>query len=217
MAKPKLELLVFDNNGTMLDDLHLAYGSVEAIFRILQLPCPTKRQYREEVDSNIAKFCRCHGVPDHVTDERIHVVRELYYGARMDQAHFRPDLVQTLEHCASRGLSLVVCSAEIDSFLRGLLNRDGIAGRFDIVRAEAWPKTAALAEIIQSLDVRPEQAAYVDDTADGINAAREVGLRAIAFSHPTGYNSAERLWAQKPDHVVNDFTELRQLVTELTA
>ncbi len=213
---PQLEAVVFDNNGTMLDDLSVAYGSVEAIFSVLNLLCPTRDQYREEIGSKFMEFYRRHGVTEHITAEQLNVIRKLYYGAHMNQAHFRPDLVPALHHCSRLGLRLAVCSAEIRSVLKSFLDRDGIAWHFDVIRAEAWPKGEALRGVVDAMGMKPERAAYVDDTEDGIISAREAGLRTIAFAHPTGYNSAERLRNQKPDYVVNDFGELRSLLSGLT-
>ena len=216
-GKPLLKAIIFDNNGTMLDDVHLAYGSVEAIFRLLNLPCPTRDAFRRDGSNDIAGFCQQHGAPKHVTHEELDVVRKIYYDVHVAQAHYRPDLPNALGYFKTRGLKLAVCSAENDSVLKNFLTRAKLLDCFEIVRSESRPKAGALKEIVDRLGVRPDEAAHVDDTADGIAAAQSVGIRSIGFSHPTSYGLPQSLWAQKPDHVVNDFGELRRLIVGLLA
>lgn len=216
-GKPHLKVLMFDNNGTMLDDLHLAYGSVEEIFKLLRLPSPSKDKFRSAGTNDVAEFCLRHGAPKSVTHEELDVVRKLYYNARLEQAHYRPDLKMTLDYCISKGLKLAVCSAEVDSVLRGFLERSNFADCFAVVKSEARPKAPALMEIVYQLSFRLDEAAYIDDSVDGMLAAKEAGVRTIAFAHPTSYALPQHLWAQKPDHVVNDFAELRRLISDLAA
>ncbi len=219
MEKPRLKLFVFDNNGTALDDLHLNYGSVEAIFAVLGVHCPTKEQFRNEIRANFMQFYWNHGVPRDITGEQLNVIRRLYYKARQETAHYRRDFPDLLRECQNTGIRVGMCSAEMPDVLQGFLERAGLYNLFppDLVRGGAWPsKVPILTSMAQSSSLEPAECAYVDDTDDGISAAKEAGFYAIGFVNATGYNSAKRIHDAKPDLVINSFIELRRELSKLT-
>lgn len=213
----RLELLVFDNNGTMLDDLELAYGSVQAIFSILHLHCPTREQYRNEITADFMAFYRRHGVSDDVVGAQLNVIRKLYYQARRGDAVYRADLEQLLKCAQECGLRLAVCSGEMEDVLLECLRGAGLVEYFDFIFGDAWPqKIETLTEILQRCAVLPVAAALVSDTAEDLADARAVGMRTIAFAHPMAYNSAARLEKFRPDYTVQSFKELQRLLPRLT-
>jgi beta-phosphoglucomutase-like phosphatase (HAD superfamily) len=224
MVLERLELLVLDNNGTMLDDLHLAYGSVEAIFSVLGVPCPTKEQYRNEISSDFMQFYWAHGVPRDVTGDQLNGIRKLYYKMRRSTAHFRADLGPFLIHCRDvRKIKAGVCSAEIGTtlmhYLQPLIESNFFSQGADgqpLIRGEAWPgKTEKLGELLEQAGVPAGRAALVDDSVEGIEQARALGMRTVAFVHGTGYNRLERLRRGKPDAMVASFAELRRTLDTL--
>lgn len=213
-----IRLLVFDNNGTALDDLHFAYGSVEMIFSVLGLPVPTKEQYRNEIGADFMQFYWSHGVPRDITGEQLNVIRKLYYRGCQNSVRYRDDFEMLLHACVVVGMRVGMCSAEIPDVLRGCLDRAGLNVHFKsgMVRGGAWPsKTPFLMELAEWAGVPREQCAYVDDTDDGICAAQDAGYFTIGFAHPTGYNSASRIHAAKPSLVVYSFEELRGVLPNL--
>lgn len=217
-SRPK-RLFVFDNNGTALDDLHVAFGSVEAIFSVLGIRSPNKNQYRNEIGANYMKFYWDHRVPSDITGEQLNVIRKLYYKMRQDTVCYRSDFEPLLHHCVAAGVLRGMCSAEIPDVLQGFLERAKLTKYFstDLIRGGAWPsKTPVLASMAQQLGLHPSECAYIDDTDDGIKAAKEAGFFAIGFVHATGYNSAKRIHDAKPDLVVSSFTELRRMLPKLT-
>lgn len=219
MENPRLKVFVFDNNGTGLDDLHVAFGSVEAIFAVLGLHCPNKDQYRNEISADYMQFYWGHGVPRDITGEQLNVIRKLYYKMRQTTVRYRSDFPDLLKACQDTDVRVGMCSAEIPDVLQGFLERAGLLKFFRprMIRGGAWPsKTPVLTSMAQDMGFEPSECAYVDDTDDGITAARAAGYFAIGFAHPTGYNSAKRIYDAKPDLVVSSFIELRRKLPKLT-
>ncbi|MEK7637825.1 MAG: HAD family hydrolase [Patescibacteria group bacterium] len=215
--RPK-RVFVFDNNGTGLDDLHVAFGSVEAIFAVLGLRSPNKDQYRNEIGADFMDFYWRHGVPRDITGEQLNVIRKLYYRMRQNTAHYRPDFEPLLRYCESVGAEVGMCSAEIPEVLQGFLERAKLTQYFDanLICGGAWPsKTPVLASMAQRLGLHPSECVYVDDTDDGIKAAQKAGFFAIGFTNATGYNSARRIHDAHPDLVVSSFTELKRVLPKL--
>jgi phosphoglycolate phosphatase-like HAD superfamily hydrolase len=215
-----VRLYVFDDRGTALDDLQMGYGSVEHIFSLLGLPCPTKDQFRNEISPNSMEgFYWRRGVPRSVSAEDLEVVRKLYYQARKGRARYRPDFAPLVQDLKRRRIRVAMCSAETPEILHAFMQEAGcleLIGKA-MVRGGAFPsKTPVLKALAEELNIPPHRAAYVDDTDDGISAAREAGLVTIGFNHPTSYNSSLRIHAAKPSHVVSDFKELKALSYRLS-
>ena len=218
-AGPRLGLLIWDFNGTMLDDLAVAYGSVEYVFRLYDRPVPSKDRFRSLISSRFMEFYHGQGVPTWATAEHLNVIRQDYYLSRMPQLHFRPGLAELLKWSRSVGLKNAVCSAEITVILDTLVDRADLRRYFepDAVRAEAWDgKSLELSKICEQLNVPRDRAAYLDDTVDGIAAAMDAEVHSIGFAHPTSWNTALRIEAARPLHIVHDFRELHTLLEVLT-
>jgi phosphoglycolate phosphatase-like HAD superfamily hydrolase len=223
-----VELLILDNNGTMFDDFHLAYGSVEAIFRVFGKRCPPREVYRQEITSNFMQFYWRHGIPEWATGDQLNVIRRLYYRHNLATATYRKDLLPALEVIRSLKVRLAVCSAEIEQTLDDCLCQAKLKEFFVLpcaekkdkpsyaIKAQCWPdKQEGIKSLVQSFGIEPSAAWLVDDSAEALHDARKIGVRTIAFAHSSSYNRREKLATASPDHTVNDFAELARLVTRL--
>lgn len=215
---------IFDFNGTLLDDIELAYGSVVEIFKTYNLQPPTLEQYREEITANFMGFYYKYGFIKNFSGggaegdrDALNEIRRNYYSNHGNDGKIRDDAVGTVSSLVAMDMEVGIVSAEILSSLMDRLGSCGLAGLFpkQFIRAEVWgDKSLALTEICGSLGVDPNQAAYVDDTVDGNDAAKRAGLIAVGFCNKTGYNSEDRIRAVA-DFTVNELSELPELVRRI--
>ena len=186
-----VEAVFFDNNGTLLDDLTVAYGSVRAIYAYFGISPPTLEVYREEITSDYMRFYHEHSLPG-TTPDQLNVIRELYYKGHWNECNFRDDVKFVAETCRFIGLKTAIVSAETD-VLNQQLREAGLYDCFDVVRPKAWPKMQALVETAEKLGVNCSKTMYVDDTVDGLMQAKQVGIIPVGFINDTGYNSEKRI------------------------
>lgn len=212
MARP-IRLVVFDNNGTAYDDLHVAYGSVQAIFQHLGLPCPNLQQYRTEITADFMQFYWNHGVPRTVSGAELNKIRKAYYYVHQHEAEYRTGFRDILRWLKGEDIHRGMCSAEMHEVLiSGLIAHD-LHEYFDpmMIHGSAWPKKSPiLLELAEYVRVSPSECAYVDDTVDGMEAAKEAGFMAVGFVHETGYNPERRLVQSCADRLVRSFSEIPQ-------
>ena len=205
-------VVVFDFNGTLLDDLHIAYGSVKEIFRTYDIPCPTLTQYREEISADFMKFYRQHGFPLTTTADELNEIRKKFYNSNGGAAQVRPDVCQTLNWLNTVHFNTAIVSAEIAVTLYRLMIRAGIQKKFDFIRPESWDgKLKALLQTAEVFGCQPQDMIYIDDTVDGLTAAKNVGVVPVAFTNATGYNSSHRLM-QVADVNINEIGDLKELL-----
>src|SRR3989338_9650719 len=146
-------VVVFDFNGTLFDDLHVAYGSVQEIFRTYGLSCPTLEQYREEISADYMKFYYNHGLSTKTTSAELNIIRNKFYKTSGESAQIRPDVKNTLYFLSALKVRVAIVSAESSTNLYRQLMRSGNLQRsFDFIKAEAWGdkgKEKALLQLVE--------------------------------------------------------------------
>jgi|GEM_PF-256244 len=203
-VKPKL--LVCDWNGTLLNDLWLAYLSTEKIFEFFGVPVPTLREYQNEIESDFSKFYIQHGITNF--DLNINnAIRIRVFEENWDKVWLHDQ--KTTKHflmCMKQlGLKLAIVSAEIPEVLLRRIAQFDLGDVFDHVRGGASPKNEAIAEVLIHFDVKPEEAFYIDNTYEGISIAKELGMKTFGFTE--GYNTRERIIDAQPTYVVRSLEE----------
>lgn len=102
---------------------------------------------------------------------------------------------------------LAVASSGCLDNVENLLKENNVRNPFSLVFADkSYTKEGMIQEVLDRLDVGPEEAIMISDTVGDILVAKEIGLKTIAATW--GFHSLEMLEKTNPDFVVNDFTEL---------
>lgn len=209
------KIVIFDFNGTLFDDIHIAYGSVGEIFRTYNIPCPTLEQYREEITANYMEFYFSHGFPRTTTGNELNVIRNRFYKINDGMAKIRPDAGKMIDHLSFLNIPVAIVSAESSTNLfRQLIQHRNLQRRFDFIRGDAWGekgKENAFLQVAEIFGEHPCGMIYVDDSVDGLTAAKNVGIIPVAFTNPTGYNSEHRLM-QVAEFSVKEMWDLRNLI-----
>src|SRR3989344_3132600 len=189
-------VVVFDFNGTLFDDLHVAYGSMQEIFKTYAMPCPTLEQYREEISADYMEFYFNHGIPKTTTPDKLNAIRNRFYKTSGENARIRLDVKKTLYFLSALKIRVAIVSAESSTNLyRQLMLCGNLQRSFDFIKAEAWGengKEKAFAQVVEIFDNEPDEMIYVDDSVDGLTSAKKVGLVPVAFTNSTAYNSKDR-------------------------
>lgn len=210
ICNPKV--VIFDFNGTLIDDLHVAYGSVKEIFKTYDIPCPRLEQYREEITADFMEFYYRYGFPKTTTMYDLNLIKKKFYRESGNGVQIRTGVHLTLLWLLASGFNTAIVSAEITTTLHRYLVANGLQRNFDFIRAEAWgDKSKALLQAAEVFDCSPEKMMYVDDTVDGLTAARNAGVIPVAFANQTGYNSKHRL-AEVTEFSIQEMVDLNNLI-----
>lgn len=201
----EFKLAIFDWNGTMLDDLPVVYGSVRKIFQTYGLPAPSLDAYREEITTDFMKFYEKHGLTG-AKPEDLNAIRKSYLVEHGREAKLHKGAEDLILLCRNLGLQTAVVSAEIPEVLDKKLSEFGIFPLIDRITGGAYNKPAALIDTLDFLGVQAEKAFYLDDTLDGLMAAKSVGITTIGFCN--GYNSRKRIMLAEPDFPNAHFPEV---------
>lgn len=194
---PPTKAVIFDFNGTLFNDLHVAYGSVQEIFKTYGIPCPTLQQYREEISADYMEFYYNHGFPRTTTSDELNAIRNVFYRTNGRNARIRIDVWKTIYYLSDLNIRVAIVSAEtLTNLYRQLIRSGNLQRSFDFIKAEAWGdkgKEKALLQVAEVFGIEPCDMIYVDDSVDGLTSAKNLGVIPVAFTNSTGYHSEQRL------------------------
>jgi len=195
-----VQLVAFDNNGTVFNDLRITYlGSVK-VFEAFNLLPPTLEQYRNTVGGDFMKFYHNYGIPVPANeDEKKKLSADIgdvfwsHIKENIWRSSFRPDVAATISELQRRGIRTAMISAMNESELLEELDHYGFCGVFDPIFGGVKDKAPVMEHLCRSLKINPHSTLYVGDTVEDMKAAREAGVIPVGMGAPDAYHSAERL------------------------
>jgi phosphoglycolate phosphatase len=209
----KIEGVLFDWDGTLIDSYHADSAAYLAMFREMCIPWGLQ-DLAEHYSPNWYDVYRAAKLPEtrwHEADRcwRIHYAKHsprLITGARevLDEVHRHHRL----------GL---VTSGDRDRVTRQL--REFRLTRIFRVRVCAGdtrmkkPHPAPLRMALRSMSLRASACVYVGDSPEDLQMARSAGARAIAVLGP--FPTEKRLRAAKPDYLLESIRELPALLDRM--
>jgi HAD superfamily hydrolase (TIGR01509 family) len=183
-----IRALVFDFDGLILDTEEPVYRSWLEVYQAHGEELPFER-WVQIVGSTTAGFHPQHhleerlgrSLPKEVLDRRIGRRTEMILAQEV-----LPGVVRYLEEARTMGLKLGVASSSTSDWVRGHLARLGILERFDCMRCRddvpnAKPEPDLYLAVLECLGVRASEAIAIEDSPNGVLAAKRAGLRCVAI------------------------------------
>ena len=191
----KIQQVLWDWNGTLLDDLEYSIQVRNNIFPAFHLPLlDSVEEYHRQFTFPVRLYYERAGVTDDIFDDVAHAWMAEYERC-MDTIPLHEDASETVERFHQAGLRQTVLSASEQTMLRrqlalyGLNNRfDAILGRGDIY---AGSKEAIGREYLQNCGILAEATVMIGDSLHDAEVARALGTRCVLVAR--GHQSRETL------------------------
>jgi HAD superfamily hydrolase (TIGR01509 family) len=180
--------LVFDFDGLILDTEEPIYRSWLEVYEAHGETLPFER-WVQIVGSTTAEFNPQHyleerlgrPLPQDVIDRRIERRVELILAEQL-----LPGILQHIDAAKTLGLKLGVASSSTRDWVSGHLERLGILGSFDCVRCRddvnnAKPAPDLYLEVLECLAVSAREAVAIEDSPNGVIAAKRAGMQCVAI------------------------------------
>jgi HAD superfamily hydrolase (TIGR01509 family) len=211
MFEHVIRAIVFDFDGLILDTEEPIYRSWLEVYEAHGEDLPFDR-WVQTVGSTTTGFHPQHHLeerlgrplPKEVLDRRMDRRTELILANQV-----LPGVVQRLEEARAMGLKLGVASSSTQEWVRGHLARLGILDHFDCLRcrddvANAKPEPDLYLAVLDCLGVRAEEAIAIEDSPNGVAAARRAGMTCVAIPN----SITAHLDLSHADLVLNSLAEL---------
>jgi HAD superfamily hydrolase (TIGR01509 family) len=183
-----IRAIVFDFDGLILDTEGPVYRSWLEVYQAHGEELPFER-WVQIVGSTTTGFHPQHhleerlgrSLPKEVLDRRIGRRTELVLAQKL-----LPGVMQHLDQAKALGLKVGVASSSTAEWVRGHLARLGILERFDCLRcrddvANAKPEPDLYISVLECLGVTAAEAIAIEDSPNGVTAAKRAGLRCVAI------------------------------------
>ncbi|MGH7763800.1 MAG: HAD family hydrolase [Candidatus Dormibacteraceae bacterium] len=206
-----IRAIVFDFDGLILDTEEPVYRSWVEVYQAHGEELPFER-WVQIVGSTTTGFH-----PQRHLEERLgrtlpREVLEQRIGRRTEMVLAQkvlPGVVELIDEGRAAGLRLGVASSSTREWVGGHLERLGILARFDCLRCRddvvnAKPEPDLYIAVLGCLGVEPSEAFAIEDSPNGIAAAKSAGLRCVAI--PNSITSGLDL--TRADLIVTSLAEL---------
>lgn len=211
---------LFDLDGTLIDSAPDIHAAAAAMLRDLSLPELSFADARQYIGDGMARFVkraltrRWWGEPDEKTFAaaaarmRFHYARECTAGRRLYDG-----VIETLTALQERGAPMACVTNKPAQFTAPVLAACGLEDFFTVVISgdslpRKKPHPQPLREACRRLNVRPQRAWMIGDSAADANAAAAAGCRFAVVSY--GYHRCGNL--PRAEKIIYNFAEVLQTV-----
>ena len=190
------DTIIWDWNGTLLDDLDLSIKAVNVLLKERDLPLLTLDRYRDIFGFPVINYYEKAGFD--FSKEPFEIPARQYvklYGSGESELKLFPDVVDTLSFFKDNNYRQIVLSAMKEDNLRKMISNAGIThffdGIFGIKDNYAREKVSIGKQVVENLNLNPEKCLMIGDTLHDAEVAEQCGFDCILFSG--GHVAKQRL------------------------
>ena len=210
----ELECVIWDFNGTLIDDLDHVVHSVNVQLAKRELPLLTKESYRSIFGFPVEEYYRRIGFSLEI-ESMADLSSEFFatYGPGLKNCPLHDGVIETLQRFKSIKLRQFVLSAMEEQMLRSMIEHLGVddyfQGIYGLAHLEGDSKVSRGRDLLRDFDIEPNTALLIGDTNHDAEVAEELNLSAALVT--LGHQSEERL--RETSHAV--YSSYRELLQEL--
>jgi HAD superfamily hydrolase (TIGR01509 family) len=185
---PAIDAIVFDFDGLVLDTETSVYAAWSEAFDAHGCGPLTLEEWSAEVGTagvlDMVAMMQSRAT-QHVDVDAMHATRRARRDALLEREQLMPGVEQWLDDARAANLGIAIASSSPHEWVHGHLTRLGVHDRFGHLscRDEVVPGKPAPDVYLRACDalgVEPRNALAVEDSPNGVTAAKAAGLRCVA-------------------------------------
>ena len=190
------DVVIWDWNGTLLDDLWLALETANGMLRRRGLPEMDADRYREIFDFPVESYYRRAGF-DVSTESFSALAQEFItqFNSRIHECLLHPRVEEVVQALQRDGVSQLVLSASRESTLHAAVRQRDLHHYFHALHGLhddlAVSKTQVGIELVAQHHLSPQRTVLIGDTVLDAEVARQMGVACILIAG--GHHSRARL------------------------
>lgn len=188
--------IIWDWNGTLLNDVELCISSVNSLLKDRNLPQINTKKYKDIFSFPVKEYYKTLGFDFEAEDFSVpaHQYIDLYY-AGFDSCSLQKNTVEVLTHFRQKGIRQFVLSAMEHEMLEKTLKIKGIFHFFEGVAGlkdhYAVSKIDVGKQLILEYKINRDNTLMIGDTTHDFDVAQQLGVKCILISD--GHQTPERL------------------------
>ena len=208
-----VKTIIWDWNGTLLNDLDLSLYAVNVLLEERNLPKLSAERYKDIFGFPVVNYYVKAGFD--FEKEPFEIPAKQYvklYAAGAPKLELFPDVIDTLNFFKEKKYRQIVLSAMKDDSLKLMIHNNNIShffdGIFGIKDNYAREKVTLGKQVVENLGLNPSECLMIGDTLHDAEVAEECGFNCILFSG--GHVSKQRL-ETKNKPIVDSLSELKEI------
>lgn len=210
---PAFEAFIFDMDGVLIDS-ETFYTEMEQI-NFIQLGLNISHEehitYQGTATDEMWKKIKAkHKVPYSI-DELVKMTNDLTIPVfkNMEKMEPMPGVIKLLDKLKSRKIPLALASSSFPEVIEIVLDKTGLRDYFDeVVNSRMVGKSKPAPDIFllaaNQLNISPQRCIVIEDSTNGITAAKSAGMYCIAYNGP----GAEHQDQSQADFIIQDYETL---------
>ena len=210
----KYRHLIWDWNGTIIDDVRTCVGVLNSILEFYDKPQVTIEQYRKEFDFPVADYYEKLGID--FSKVSYDVVAEQYisqYNKKQYECPLQSGALEVLKNISDKGLGQSILSAYNQEMLEEIVKYFNLTNFFDnIVGLSDFYAKSKLdngRDLIKKLELIGEDVLLIGDTTHDYEVAEQIGSNCALIND--GHQERKRLEATNAI-VVNSIKDIPNLL-----
>ena len=214
--QPK-KLLLFDFDGTVIDNSEGIFNCIRYAAGKLGLPCPDEKALRAFVGPPLYdSFTRYMGADHETALQLVDAYRERYRPLGTKEAVLYPDMKAALQALKAKGYVLAVCSGKPRDFLIEISKNLGVYDLFSDYYGTRFTdvnvtKSDYILQAISDFGATKETTLMLGDTKSDILAAKKAGVESLGVTY--GFAAPGELEACGADLYADSVTGVYTLIT----
>lgn len=213
-GKKPIDLIIFDQDGTLVDSRADISNAVNHALKNLDLPLLATDTITGYVGEGITKLMEnALGPHGGLLEEGLSLFLEYYSSHIADNTHIYPNVLEILEYFRSKRKAVI--SNKLESLTRDLLRELGILHYFDIIlggdstgRKKPFPDPVI--KVLDEFSINNSSALIIGDSPTDIEAGREAGVFTCGVTY--GYRGRDQILTAKPDFIIDDIIKLKEII-----
>ena len=192
----KIKHIIWDWNGTLLDDVWLGVEAINVVLKRYHLPSLSRDRYLDIFTFPVIDYYKKLGFDfDKNPFETVGTEFIDEYTRRQFEAQLHNDAISSMDYLQKEGISQSLLSAAKQKMLDTLTNYHNIQDRFMAIIGQnnhyAYGKEEAGRNWLNQLKCGSHEVLFVGDTVHDYDVAKAMGADCVLISH--GHTSHERL------------------------
>lgn len=191
-----MNAIIWDWNGTLLDDLDFCVSTINVLLKKRNLPLLSHNSYKEVFSFPVKNYYEAIGFNFDQEDFSIPAKEFIdLYDSNVKNCRLHQSAVEVLTHFQKAGIKQFVLSAMKQNMLEQTLKQQNIFHFFEGVAGlnnhYAVSKIERGEQLINEFNIKKESAWMIGDTIHDFEVAEKLGLNCILIAD--GHQSEERL------------------------
>lgn len=210
---PPFEAVIFDMDGVLVNSEPFYVEVEQTNFKMLGLNITEDehKTYQGTATDRMWQIIKEKYGVSQAVEELVEMTNSIVtpYFASLEIIESMPGVEQLIKRLAKEKIPMALASSSYPDVIEIILQKTGIKSYFDVVvdsqmAGASKPEPDIFLLAAQKLGLPPDKCIVIEDSANGIQAAKSAGMYCIAFAGP----GSELQDQSHADRIISDFNEL---------